>query len=400
MGRRGVVRLIAVLAHAALVQLVTFAVRPTLSYAVLEAGGSAMLLGIVTAAFAVPALIMALPVGHTVDRAGERVPLILGSVFLVAACVLAFALSTAITVLIVATVLLGCGHLLSVVSNQAMIASIPGPRGMDSRFGLYAFAASLGQTAGPLLLLLPGGTSAVPPLQLVFASCAVASACLLALSCCLPSTARDEGTAEAGIGRTAIRLLRQPGVPQALVASAIVLASIDLFVAYAPALGHERHLTAGIVGTMLVMRSGMSMASRLLLTWLIRRVGRRTLLVGTVAMSAIMLGCMFFPLPAVWFIVLSAVYGFSIGVCQPITMAWVTELAPAGARGLAMSLRVASNRVGQIALPAMFGTLASAAGAGGVLGVTGLSLLGSAWAALSVGKRRPPRGSGGLPPGE
>lgn len=384
-------RLVSVLAHAAIVQLVTFAVRPTLSYAVLNAGGTAAFLGIVAAAFAVPALLMALPAGHAVDRIGERPALVLGAILLFAACGTAFVGSNSVLLLVLATVLLGAGHLMSVVGNQTMTANVPGGRSLDSRFGLYAFAASLGQTTGPLLLMLPGESAAAPPIGSVFASCAASSLVLIVLSSCLRSSARSGTRVAGGLGATTWALLRQRGVPQALLASAIVLASIDLFVAYAPALGHDRHFSAQIVSVMLVVRSGMSMMSRLFLTQLIRVVGRRALLVSTVTLSAVMLGAMILPLAEPWVVGISAVYGFAIGVCQPITMAWVTELAAPENRGLAMSLRVASNRMGQIVLPALLGAVAAAAGAGGVLAATGVSLLGSAWAGLSVGRNRPPR---------
>ena len=184
-----------------------------------------------------------------------------------------------------------------------------------------------------------------------------------------------------------------PGIPQAMIASAIVLASVDLFLAYVPALGHERGFTAELVSLMLAVRSLMSMFSRLFLTQLIRITGRRMLLVGTVTISALALGCMVLPLSGIWFLVISAVYGFAIGTCQPITMAWVSELAPPWSRGLAMSLRVASNRVGQTVLPAVFGTFAVAASAGGVLAVTGVALLGLPASGLSVGKSKPDAGA-------
>ena len=74
-----------VLAHAVVIQLITFAMRPTLSYAVLDVGGSPALLGVVVAAFAVPALILALPAGHVIDRIGERPSLLVGAGALIAA---------------------------------------------------------------------------------------------------------------------------------------------------------------------------------------------------------------------------------------------------------------------------------------------------------------------------
>ncbi|WP_246081487.1 MFS transporter [Homoserinimonas aerilata] len=383
-GRR---RITMVLVHAAIVQVLTFAVRPNLSYAVLDGGGSAALLGIIAAAFAIPALLMALPAGHAVDRIGERPALVLGSAAIVVACIIAALAGDSFVMLVIATIILGCGHLMSVVGDQAMMANAPGDRGLDSRFGLYAFAASIGQVVGPLLLTLPGGTRETPPVQLIFIVCTGIAVVLLVLSSLMGSTRRHAPGVRVGMRSTAVGLLRMPGIPQAMIASAIVLASVDLFLAYVPALGHERGFTAEIVSLMLVVRSLMSMFSRLFLSQLIALVGRRALLVSTVLISAVMLGCMILPLPVVLFLVLSAVYGFAVGTCQPITMAWISELAPPGSRGLAMSLRVASNRVGQTALPAVFGTFAVATGSGGVLAVTGVALLGAAWAAASLVNR-------------
>ena len=78
-----------VLAHAVVIQLITFAMRPTLSYAVLGAGGSSALLGVVVAAFAVPALLLALPAGQVIDRIGERPSLLVGAGALMAAALIA-----------------------------------------------------------------------------------------------------------------------------------------------------------------------------------------------------------------------------------------------------------------------------------------------------------------------
>jgi MFS family permease len=369
-------RLTLVLTHAALVQVITFAVRPNFSYAVLDTRGSAALLGVIAAAFAIPALLMALPAGHTVDRFGERPALVIGSAAIVVACLLAAFAGDSFLLLVIAAVILGCGHLMSVVGDQAMMANITGNRSLDSRFGLYAFAAAVGQTLGPLLLLLPGGRPSVPPIALIFVVCAGLAAIMLVLSACMTSSPFSHVEEPAGMRRTVLTLLRMPGIPQAMISSAIVLASVDLFLAYVPALGHERGFTAEVVSIMLVARSLMSMCSRLFLGQLISLAGRRRLLVGTMVMSATALACVALPMPAVWLVVFSAIYGFAIGTCQPITMAWVSELAPAGSRGLAMSLRLASNRIGQTALPATLGALAVAAGAAGVLAATGIALLG------------------------
>lgn len=382
-------RLALILTHAASVQMLTFAVRPNLTYAVLDGGGSAVLVGVIAAVFAVPGVLMALPAGHTVDRIGERPALLLGAVALIAACLLAGFADGSFVMLLLATIMLGFGHLMSVLGDQTLIANLPGSGNQDQRFGLYSFAASVGQTLGPMLLLLPGGTEALPPIDLLFFIGTGLGLGMLALSCFMKSSAPPDTAQTRSMGKTTVGLLRMPGMPQALATSAIVLASVDLFLAFAPALGHERGISAETVSIMLVARSFMSMFSRLFLGQLIRMLGRRILLATTIGISAATLICMILPLSPLWFVAISSVYGFAIGTCQPITMAWVAEITPPGSRGLAMSLRVVSNRIGQMALPALLGTFAVATGAGGVLALSGVALVGAAWAALSVARDRP-----------
>ena len=270
---RGQRVLFLVLGHAVFVQMITYGMRPTLSYAVLDAGGAAALLGIVAASFAFPALLLALPFGYWVDRVGERSALVLGATVLIAAALVAAFADGSIWLIILATVLLGLGQVLSAIGEQAMIANTRGTGNSDSRFGFYAFAISLGQTVGPLLLTLPGGTVATPPLMLIFLCCAGLGVPTLVLSALMRSSPRLPTSSPVGMLTTAKTLIRTPGVVRALLAGSIVMASMDLFLAYVPALGHDRGLSAAVVGAMLAVRSMFSMISRLFLGVMIHWVG-------------------------------------------------------------------------------------------------------------------------------
>jgi hypothetical protein len=74
-------------------------------------------------------------------------------------------------------------------------------------------------------------------------------------------------------------------------------------------------------------------------------------------------------------------------------MSWVSELAPPGARGLAMSLRVATNRLTQTVLPAGLGVVAIAGGAAVVFFATGGAVLIAAWLGAAIGDGREPKPS-------
>ncbi|WP_098406350.1 MFS transporter [Paramicrobacterium agarici] len=373
-----------VLIQAVFVQTLSFGLRPTLSYAVLDAGGSGSVLGVLTAAFALPSLLLALPIGHVMDRIGERPLLVAGPTAMLAASVVALLFTQSVPLLILSTVLVGIGHLSTVLSTQGVLANRFAGGRADSVFGYYTFAASLGQTLGPLLLALPSDRPEMPPIETILVISIGTSIVMLALASVMKSSPRQRLEKQRHLVTTTMSLLRINGVIRALIATSIVLATIDLFVVYMPLLGHERELTTVTVSVMLVVRSAASMLSRLFLGVLVRRSGRRRLVVGSIAISALALAATVMPVPQPALIALSAVYGFFIGICQPITLSWISELAPPGTRGLAMSLRLAANRVGQTALPAALGVLAVASGAVGVLLAAAGTLVVAAWSSAAL----------------
>lgn len=373
-----------VLIQTVLVQTLSFGLRPTLSYAVLDAGGSGSILGVLTAAFALPSLFLALPVGHIMDRIGERPVLVIGPLAMFAASIIGFLFTDSIGFLILATGCVGIGHLSTVLSTQAVLANRYASGRADSVFGYYTFAASLGQTFGPLLISLPSERPDMPPISTILIIGIGASIVMMAASLFIPSSPRLRASSPGNIVSTTISLLRIKGVIRALIATSIVLATIDLYVVYMPLLGHERHLTTVVVSVMLVVRSASSMVSRLFLGILVRRIGRRRLAVGSIAISALALGAIALPVPQPTLIAFSAAYGFFIGICQPVTLSWISELAPAGTRGLAMSLRLAANRIGQSLIPAALGVLAVASGAAGVIIAAAGTLAVAAWSSAAL----------------
>lgn len=357
-----------VLVQVVFVQSLSFGLRATLSYAVLDAGGSGAILGVLTAAFALPSLLLALPVGNVMDRVGERPMLATGPLAMLAASGLALLSLGNVPVLILSTALVGIGHLCSVVSTQAVLANRFLTSKADSMFGYYTFAASIGQAIGPLAIAIPGPRPEIPPFNAILLMFIVLSCVQFASSFLIRSTHPQKGERRKGsMLESTKNLLKVRGVIQALVATSIVLTTIDLFVVYVPLLGHERGILPAVVSAMLVARACASTFSRFFLGVMVSRFGRRTLTVFSIAASAITLAVIPIPLPDLVLVAISVVYGFFIGTCQPITLSWISQLAPTGTRGLAMSLRIAANRVGQTLLPFGLGAIAAGSGATGVL---------------------------------
>ncbi|GAA3757688.1 hypothetical protein GCM10022240_08070 [Microbacterium kribbense] len=376
--------LILVLGHAVLIQIIIFGMRPSLSYAALEFGSSPAFLGVLSAMYALPALFLALPAGRIVDVIGERGSMLIGAVTVVAAAFVAVVGVGSLPLVSLAAVLLGGGQMFTVLAQQSYIGGISTRHRSDATFGLYGFAASFGQTIGPLLLALPGEHTGTPPLGLVFTISLICAIVMFGVSLFIRSPARSTISARTGMLRTAGGVLTAKGLSGALIAGSLVLASVDIFIAYAPLIGQDRAIPAVVISIILVVRSLASMASRLFLGVFSHAFGRRWLLVGSIVLSAVTLGAFAFDLPAGVLIAFAFGYGFVVGICQPITMSWISLIAPPGTRGLAMSMRLAANRLGQTVLPAALGLLAASAGADGVLGASSIVLLAAAWSGMGV----------------
>jgi len=357
----------ALLVHSALIQAVTFLVRPAATYRALELDVPGFALGLLAASYAVFPLLLAVPTGGLVDRLGERRLMATGSAVVLSCSAFLLLWGSSIVALVIGTALLGAGQLACVVGQQAVVANNAASSRMDSAFGYLTFAASLGQALGPLAISLVGGASIRPDTQAIFLLSVVMGLVLFATTFVVPAhvSARRKKAVSAGTG-SAVSLLKSPGVARALATSATVLAVVDLTMVYLPALGADRGLTAATVGAMLTVRAVFSMVSRLLLGTVSRRIGRMRLLVVSLALSTAALAAAAVPMPAWLLFGVMAVLGLGLGIGQPLTMSWLSAQAPTGQRGRALALRLAGNRLGQVVLPSAIGVVAAGLGAGGV----------------------------------
>ena len=368
--------------HAVLVQAVTFVLRPTATYRAVELDVPTHWLGALAASFAIVPLVLAVPSGHAADRFGERRVMVLGSLLVLLSSAAFVLLADSVGGIVLASVVLGLGHLCSVVGQQAMVANGTPRERYDTAFGHYTFATSVGQAVGPGLIVLFGGEATIPRTSDIFVWATGLTVVLVVLSLLLPRTRGHAGTVH-GAGGSVRDLLRKPGLVRALTVSCVVLAAVDITLVYLPALGAERGIAAGTVGLLLTLRATASMTSRLFLGRLVAWMGRRRLLLGSLALSATSLALTPVPMP-LWLLgVVVVLVGLGLGAGQPLTMSWLAETTPPGMRGRAMSLRLTGNRLGQVLVPSAAGMLAVGAGASGVLALTAAGL-----ASVGVAARR------------
>lgn len=373
-------QIVAVLVHTVLLQAVTFIVRPTISYRALEVGVSPQWLGVIAASFTVVPLGLAVVAGRVTDRHGERLVLWVGAgLTAVAALVLVLA-APSVGVLVVSSMLLGSGQLLSMIGEQSVVAANVGPGGFDLAFGRFTFATSIGQAAGPAMVMVLAGSATLPDTHVLLFAAAVAAVLLVFVTALMRSSDRSNVHASresASVGTA----LRVPGLGLAILASLAVIASVDLLVVYLPVLGTEQRLAASTIGALLTLRAMASMASRFFLPYLVERFGRGRLLTVSITAAALSVGCLAFDLSVTVLFAVVFLVGLGLGFGQPLTMAWIAEAAPLSVRATALSLRLMGNRLGQTLVPAGVGLFAAGSGTTGVFLATSGALAATAFVA-------------------
>jgi MFS family permease len=363
-------------------------IRPMVSYRALELGADTAQIGFIAGSYAVLSLLIAVPTGQWVDRIGETRFLVVGGL-LMAGTALGLAAATTVLLLGLAQALLGAGQIIGLIALQTLVANCSPPAQRDARFGAFAVMASLGQVTGPALGGLVSSNAAGGSRTALLTSAAFLFA-LIALAVSLrrwppPTNERDTTTPRTDALLPAmLRVLRLRSMPQAMIASMTVLATLDILVAYVPVYGEANGLSVATVGLLLSARAGASALSRLAMVPMLDRLGRRRLfLLGLVVPAAALIAFPFTTALPLLFVLL-ALAGFGLGLGQPMSLAWVTRAAPADSRGIAVGVRLTGNRAGQVTLPVLVGGIGGATGVGAIFIALGVMLTASAGAVMTA----------------
>lgn len=372
--------------------------RPAVSYRALALGADERAIGVVAGAYALLPLIAAVPLGRRTDQ-GRCAPLLPAGVVLMSGGCALSGVAGSLPAMAVWSGVMGLGHLCFVIGAQSIVARRSAPDEQDRNFGHFTVGASLGQLAGPLAAgaVIGAGTARTSGLALLGSAgvAAVALASLWRIEGPVPTGRRD---ARASV--PVHRILRTRGVPGGIVISLAVLSATDVLTAYLPVIGEHRGIAPSVVGLLLSLRAAATIACRLVMTPMIRLMGRTALLTVTCLLAGALCAGVALPVP-VWALALVLVgLGFCLGVGQPLSMTTVVRAAPAEARSTALALRLTGNRLGQVAAPASAGVVAGVAGTAAPFVMLGLLLVVAAGLGLRSGRHRaehperPPRTSG------
>jgi predicted MFS family arabinose efflux permease len=374
------------------VQAVISITRVTTSYRAVELGLPVLWIGIISAAFAILPLGLAVWVGRFIDRGHDARAAWIGASLLLVACA-GFVIWPSAVGLFISTAVLGVGQLFMIAGQQMVCIRCAHPSRIEHVFGNYMVANATGQALGPFLVGVIGGGATLPPTGPLFLLALVTAALALAFALALRPSRAEREAAGATAPIPIAALLRTPGLYAVLMLSVISVTAGDLVVIYLPLLGTERHIDVEAIGLVLTLRAIAAIVSRLLYARMVAVTGRLPLMLTSTLAATLAFVALALPAPLVVLAMASAAIGFALGLTTTLTLTGTLTMVPAEARGTANSLRLVGNRIGQLVLPIGAGAIAAATGVGGIFVLLAFALAASAAAVHVSRPGQPPAGT-------
>ena len=129
-----------------------------------------------------------------------------------------------------------------------------------------------------------------------------------------------------------------------------------------PLLGHERGLSASVIGSILGAFATAAAVIRVLMPIVAERLRERVVVAGAMVATAVLFGV--YPLlhSALAMGVCSVLLGFALGSVQPMVMSMIHQITPAHRHGEALGLRMMAINGSSVLMPVLFGSLGTVVG--------------------------------------
>ena len=169
-------------------------------------------------------------------------------------------------------------------------------------------------------------------------------------------------------------LLHEPMMRRLLLVNWLLASCWDVHTFVVPVLGHDRGLSASVVGTILGSFAVASALTRVILPWVARHLQEYRLLTGAMICS----GLIFAIYPMVysaWAMgICSVCLGVVLGVVQPMVMSTLHQITPAHRQGEALGLRIMTVNASSVVMPLIFGAAGAVVGISVVFWVVGCAV--------------------------
>lgn len=370
----------------------------------LREGYSPAAVGVLLALFALTQVFLSLPAGRYADRHGLKRPLAI-SVVVASLGAGAAVLFPIYPVLCVAALCSGGASGAAIIALQRHVGRQAHDKVMLRKvFSWLAIGPAVSNFLGPfaagLLIDYAGGEAAsTTGFRAAFLLMA-----LLPLSAwfwvrTLQET-KPEPKPDSGKKQTAWDMLQNQGFRRLLLMNWALSSCWDVHTFVVPILGHERGLSASVIGSILGAFAIAAAAIRLLIPLLSERLSE-----WKVVMTAMVGACalfMVYPfMPNAWAMMACSIcLGLVLGSVQPMVMSMIHQITPQHRQGEALGLRMMAINGSSVMMPVLFGSIGTVVGVSALFWAVGAIVGGSARLPWLVGQQNLKADVLGPPAGE
>lgn len=349
--------------------------RPLITLYGSNLGASTLEIGILTATYAFFPLLFAVHAGKITDKIGDRLPILFGMIAASVGLVFPFIFST-IWSIYVSQIIVGLAHIFIIISLQNVLGNAATKENRDHYFGLFSMVVAIAQFCGPVI---GGYLAEYTSYGNAFLVSGIIGVVAIVTSFWVPIIIRTKEAAIETAKTSTYSLLKIPLLRKALVGSALVLYSRDIFIAYFPLFALQMNISDSQIGWIIALQALAMVPIRFFLGQLSILVGRARLLLTSILVAGICYILIPFTTNIYLLVGLAILMGAGLGCGQPLSMTTIYNASPIGKTGEVLGLRLASNRISQLAAPVLFGVIGSGLGLLSVFIMSGALLVGGAF---------------------
>jgi MFS family permease len=347
--------------------------RVAASLFAIHLGESTFAVGMINGLYGFLPMLLAVSSGRLTDRAGARMPMMIGAAGMALGASLPYFWPNVIA-LYASTTLMGCGFMLYNIALQNVAGFMGKPEDRAMNFNLLSLGFSISNLLGPLFAGLGIDTFGHRYAFLGMALLPIIPVAILGLP--LLKLPRGPAPASQTEKHRVWDLLRDRRLVWLFVLTTLLTTGWELFGFMIPVYGTSIGLSATAVGLVMSSFSAALIVIRLILPAFIKRVDPWVMIAATLVYAGVIFSLFPFAQSALWLGVLSFLLGLGLGCPQPLVVSLLHRHAPAGRVGEAIGFRQAMIYGSQCVMPVLFGAVSALVGVGIVFWVIALGMAG------------------------
>jgi MFS family permease len=350
----------------------------------LRQGHSEAAVGVLLALFALTQVFLALPAGRYADRHGLKRPMGLSIVAATVGAGLAVAFPVFPVLCLSALLTGGATGAASIALQRHVGRAAENPTQLKQVFSWLAIGPAISNFLGPFtagLMIDHGGFRLA---FLLMAALPLLSWFWVRPVQDLPPVVVSDKHREG----KAWDLLREPMFRRLLLVNWFLSSCWDVHTFVVPVLGHERGLSASVIGSILGAFAIAAALVRVVLPLIAAHLREWAVIAGAMLATAVLFGI--YPLlhAALAMGMCSILLGVALGTVQPMIMSMLHQITPEHRHGEAVALRVIAINASSVTMPMLFGLAGTAIGISGVFWIIGAIVAGGSRLAFKLGEAR------------